>query len=126
MYKVLTIAGSDSCCGAGVQADLKVISALGAYCTCAITAITAQNTLGVSSCFQRPGIICRSTDRGGRFRHRNRSLKTGMLVSEEVVEIVCDMFRKYSLKKLVVDPVITSHTGRRLLSSEALESSSLT
>ena len=121
MYKVLTIAGSDSCCGAGVQADLKVISALGAYGTCAITAITAQNTLGVSSVFNVPAsfvgqqIDAVVSDVGAD------SLKTGMLVSEEVVEIVCDMFRKYSLKILVADPVITSHKGERLLSGEGVK-----
>ncbi len=120
MYKVLTIAGSDSCCGAGVQADLKVISALGAYGTCAITAITAQNTLGVSSVFNVPAsfvgqqIDAVVSDVGAD------SLKTGMLVSEEVVDVVCDMIRKYSLKNLVVDPVITSHSGERLLSGEGI------
>lgn len=120
MYKVLTIAGSDSCCGAGVQADLNVISALGAYGTCAITAITAQNTLGVSSVFNVPAPIV-----GGQIDAvisdiGADSLKTGMLVSEEVVAVVCDMFRKHSLKNLVVDPIITSHTGRRLLSGDGI------
>jgi hydroxymethylpyrimidine kinase/phosphomethylpyrimidine kinase len=121
MYKVLTIAGSDSCCGAGVQADLKVISALGAYGTCAITAITAQNSLGVSSVFNVPASVVGQqidavvTDIGAD------SLKTGMLVSEEIVEVVSDMFRKHNLKNLVVDPVITSHTGKRLLSDEGVK-----
>jgi hydroxymethylpyrimidine kinase/phosphomethylpyrimidine kinase len=116
MYKVLTIAGSDSCCGAGVQADLKVISALGAYGTCAITAITAQNTLGVSSVFNIPASVVGQQIDAVVSDIGADSLKTGMLVSEEVVEVVCDMFRKHSLKNLVVDPVITSHKGRRLLS----------
>ena len=116
MYKVLTIAGSDSCCGAGVQVDLKVISALGAYGTCAITAITAQNTLGVSSVFNVPASVVGQQIEAVVSDIGTDSLKTGMLVSEEVVEVVCDMFRKHSLKNLVVDPVITSHKGRRLLS----------
>jgi hydroxymethylpyrimidine kinase/phosphomethylpyrimidine kinase len=120
MYKVLTIAGSDSCCGAGVQADLKVISALGAYGTCAITAITAQNTLGVSSVFNVPASVVGQQIEAVVSDIGTDSLKTGMLVSEEVVEVVCDMFRKYNLKNLVVDPVITSHTGRRLLSGEGV------
>jgi len=121
MFKVLTIAGSDSCCGAGAQADLKVINALGAYGTSAITAITAQNTLGVSSVFNVPASVIGQqidavvSDLGAD------SLKTGMLVSEEVVEVVCEMFRRHCLKNLVVDPVITSHKGERLLSDEGVK-----
>ncbi len=121
MYKVLTIAGSDSCCGAGVQADLRVISALGATGTCAITAITAQNTLGVSSVFSIPASVVGQQIDAVVSDIGADSLKTGMLVSEEVVEIVCDIFRKYNLKNLVVDPVITSHKGRRLLSDEGIK-----
>jgi len=120
MYKVLTIAGSDSCCGAGVQADLKVICALGAYGTCAITAITAQNTLGVSSVFNVPGSVVGQQIEAVVSDIGTDSLKTGMLVSEEVVEVICDMFRKHNLKNLVVDPVITSHRGRSLLSGEGV------
>ena len=121
MYKVLTIAGSDSCCGAGVQADLKVISELGATGTCAITAITAQNTLGVSSVFNIPASVVGQQIDAVVSDIGADSLKTGMLVSEEVVEIVCDMFRKYSLKNLVVDPVVTSHKGEMLLSDEGIK-----
>ena len=120
MYKVLTIAGSDSCCGAGVQADLKVISALGAYSTCAITAITAQNTLGVSSVFNVPASVVRQQIEAVVSDMGSDSLKTGMLVNEEVVEVVCYMFRKHNLNNLVVDPVITSHKGERLLSEEGV------
>ncbi len=121
MFKVLTIAGSDSCCGAGVQADLKVINALGAHGATAITAITAQNTLGVSSVFNVPASVVGQqidtviSDIGAD------SLKTGMLVNEEIVEVVCEMFRKYNLKNLIVDPVITSHNGDRLLSDEGVK-----
>ena len=121
MFKVLTIAGSDSCCGAGVQADLKVISALGAAGTCAITAITAQNTLGVSSVFNVPASVVGQQIEAVISDIGADSLKTGMLVSEKVVDIVCDMFRKYSLKNLVVDPVITSHKGESLLSDEGVK-----
>ena len=121
MFKVLTIAGSDSCCGAGVQADLKVISALGAYGTSAITAITAQNTLGVSSVFNVPASVVGQQIEAVISDIGADSLKTGMLVSEDIVEVVCDMFRKYSLKNLVVDPVITSHKGERRLSDEGVK-----
>ncbi|ODS32567.1 MAG: phosphomethylpyrimidine kinase [Candidatus Scalindua rubra] len=117
MYRVLTIAGSDSCSGAGVQADLKTINALGAYGTCAITAITVQNTLGVRSVFEVPASFVGQqidtvvTDIGAD------SLKTGMLVNDEIVEVVCNRIKKYNLKKIVVDPIIESHKGERLLSS---------
>jgi hydroxymethylpyrimidine/phosphomethylpyrimidine kinase len=121
MYKVLTIAGSDSCCGAGAQADLKTINALGAYGTCALTAITAQNTLGISSVFEIPAAFVGQqidaviTDIGVD------ALKTGMLTNEEVVEIVSDRVRRHKLKNLVVDPIIMSHNGERLLSSNGVK-----
>ncbi len=121
MRKVLTIAGSDSCCGAGAQADLKTISALGAYGTCAITAVTAQNTLGVSSVFEIPAasvgqqIDAVISDIGAD------ALKTGMLTNEEVVEIVSDRVKNHKLKNLVVDPIIMSHNGERLLSSSGVK-----
>ena len=120
MIKVLTIAGSDSCCGAGVQADLKTINKLGAYGTCAVTAITVQNTIGVSSVLAVPASIVGQqidavvTDIG------TDTVKTGMLVSKEVVEIVCEMAKKHKLQKVVVDPVIKSHKGERLLSLEGV------
>ncbi|MBT6230303.1 MAG: bifunctional hydroxymethylpyrimidine kinase/phosphomethylpyrimidine kinase, partial [Candidatus Scalindua sp.] len=120
MYKVLTIAGSDSCCGAGVQADLKAINALGAYGTCAITAVTAQNSLGVSSVFNVPASVVGQQIEAVVSDIGTDSLKTGMLVSKEVVAVVCNIFRKHSLKNLVVDPVITSHKGKRLLSEEGI------
>ncbi len=116
MFKVLTIAGSDSCCGAGVQADLKVVNALGATGTCAITAITAQNSLGVSSVFNVPASVVGQQIDAVVSDIGTDSLKTGMLVSEGIVDVVCDMFKKYNLKNLVVDPVIASHKGKRLLS----------
>ncbi len=121
MRKVLTIAGSDSCCGAGAQADLKTISALGAYGTCAITAVTAQHTLGVSSIFEIPAasvdqqIDAVISDIGAD------ALKTGMLTNEEVVEIVSDKVKGHKLKNLVVDPIIMSHNGERLLSSNGVK-----
>lgn len=121
MYKVLTIAGSDSCCGAGVQADLKTINVLGAYGMCAVTAITVQNTLGVSSVFAVPAsfvgqqIDAVVSDIGAG------AVKTGMLANEEIVEVVCDMVKKYNLKNLVVDPVIKSHKGESLLSQEGVK-----
>jgi hydroxymethylpyrimidine kinase/phosphomethylpyrimidine kinase len=121
MYKVLTIAGSDSSCGAGIQADLKTINTLGAYGTCAVTAITVQNTLGVSSVFAIPASFVGQQIDAVLSDIGTDTVKTGMLVSKEVVEIVCDMVKKYNLKELVVDPVIKSHKGERLLSPEGVD-----
>ena len=120
MYKVLTIAGSDSCCGAGVQADLKTINKLGAYGTCAVTAITVQNTLGVSSVLAVPASIVDQQIDAVVSDIGADAVKTGMLVSKEVVEIVCEMAKKHKLQKVVVDPVIKSHKGERLLSLEGV------
>ena len=120
VYKVLTIAGSDSCCGAGVQADLKTINAFGAYGLCAVTAVTAQNTLEVSSIFEVPAEFVGQqmdmvlADIGAD------SVKTGMLANEEIVEVVCDRVRRYNLKKLVVDPIVKSHRGSFLLSPDGI------
>lgn len=121
MYKVLTIAGSDSCCGAGVQADLKTINALGVYGTCALTAITAQNTLGISSIFEIPAVFVGQQIDAVITDLEVDALKTGMLTNEEVVEIVSDRVIRHRLKNLVVDPVIMSHNGERLLSSNGVK-----
>ena len=69
LHKVLTIAGSDSGGGAGIQADIKTITALGGYATTVITALTAQNTLGVQSIFEIPASFCGSTNRCHNDRH---------------------------------------------------------
>ncbi len=121
MYKVLTIAGSDPCCGAGVQADLKTINQLGAYGTCAVTAITVQNTLGVGSVFAVPASFVGQQIDAVVSDIGTDTVKTGMLVSKEVIEIVCEMAKKHKLKKIVVDPVIKSHKGERLLSLEGVK-----
>ncbi len=121
MRKVLTIAGSDSCCGAGAQADLKTINALGAYGTCAITAVTTQNTLGISSVFKIPATFVGQQIDAVISDIGVDALKTGMLTNEEVVEIVSDRVKKHKLRNLVVDPIIMSHTGESLLSSNGVK-----
>lgn len=121
MRKVLTIAGSDSCCGAGVQADLKTINALGAYGTCVITAVTAQNTLGISSVFKIPATFVGQQIDAVISDIGVDALKTGMLANEKVVEIVSDRVSRHKLKNLVVDPVIKSHYGERLLTTNGVK-----
>lgn len=121
MHRVLTIAGSDSCCGAGVQADLKTITALGAYGMCAVTAVTVQNTLGVESIFAvPPEYVGKQIDAVVNDIGVD-ALKTGMLVNAKVAEVVSDKVVSHKLKKLVVDPIIKSHEGKRLLSKRGVE-----
>ena len=108
VYKVLTIAGSDSGGGAGIQADIKTITALGGYATSVITALTAQNTLGVHSIFEIPAqfvgqqIDAIMTDIG------TDAVKIGMLANKEIVEIVCSKIMEYNIKHVVVDPAMLS------------------
>lgn len=119
-YKVLTIAGSDSGGGAGIQADIKTITALGGYATSVITALTAQNTLGVHSIFEIPAqfvgqqIDAIMTDIG------TDAVKIGMLANKEIVEIVCSKIREYNIKCVVVDPAMLSKNEKRLLSADAI------
>lgn len=118
--RVLTIAGSDSGAGAGVQADLKAIHALGAYATTAVTALTAQNTLGVQATWPVPlemvGAQIRSvlTDIGAD------AIKTGMLASGRTVLTVLEALVDAPQIPLVVDPVLASSGGEPLLDAEGV------
>ncbi len=117
----LTIAGSDSSGGAGIQADLKTFSALKVYGMAVITALTAQNTTGVmalsevSSDFLALQIDATVSD------IPPGAVKTGMLLTAGNVEVVAAKVREYALTKLVVDPVVTSSSGRTLLNADALD-----
>lgn len=118
--KVLTIAGSDSGGGAGIQADLKTFSALGCYGASAITAITVQNTLGVEAVHPVPidilrgQIDCVLSDIGAD------AIKIGMLHSAEVVEVVSQMIDKHQVRSVVLDPVMVSTSGHRLIEEQAI------
>jgi hydroxymethylpyrimidine kinase/phosphomethylpyrimidine kinase len=119
-FTALTIAGSDSGGGAGIGADLKTFQALGVHGTCAITAITSQNTMGVQAVFDVPPRVIESqidsvmADFGVAFA------KTGMLSRVKTVESVAHKVREYGLK-LVVDPVMAAESGGRLLNPDAVE-----
>lgn len=119
-YKItLTIAGSDSGCGAGVQADLKTFAALGCYGTSVITALTAQNTQGVqaispvSTKFVQQQLDSIFGDMAVK------AIKTGMLFSSDIIEIVAKYISGYRLP-LVVDPVMVSESGDPLLKRKAI------
>ena len=117
----MTIAGSDSGAGAGIQADLKAFAAMGVYGTSVLTAITAQNTLGVTGVFELPASIIASqidavvTDIGAD------AVKTGMLSSTAVIDCVVEKLQEHSVDKLVVDPVMVAQAGSRLLNEDAVD-----
>ena len=117
---VLSIAGSDSSGGAGIQADLKTFSALGVYGATAITAITAQNTLGVVSQMALPPQMVREQIIAVMDDLHPSVVKIGMLSNAEIVNAVAEVLSEYK-PKIVLDPVIVSTSGHRLLSVEAQE-----
>jgi hydroxymethylpyrimidine/phosphomethylpyrimidine kinase len=116
----MTIAGSDSGGGAGIQADLKTFSAFGVYGTSAITAITAQNTQSVTQVLELPPDLVAAqidaivSDIGAD------AVKTGMLANAAIIEVVAAKVRQYGLTKLVVDPVMVAKSGDSLLQPEAV------
>lgn len=119
MKKVLTIAGSDSGGGAGIQADLKTFSALGVYGMSAITALTAQNTIGVQGIYEiDPNFVGKQIDSVMSDIGAD-AWKTGMLVNAEIIRIVADRARKYNVEILVIDPVMVTKGGNQLLKPEA-------
>ncbi len=117
--KVLTIAGSDSGGGAGIQADLKTITALGGFGMSVITALTAQNTLGVHGIHEIPPDFVEkqfdavATDIGVD------AAKTGMLSSSEIMDMVARKIEQYEIEKLVIDPVMVAKGGAMLIREEA-------
>src|SRR3954470_11234855 len=106
MKTALTIAGSDSCGGAGIQADIKVFSVLGVYGMSALTAVTAQNTLGVKdSLILAPELVRRQIDTVAGDIQVD-AVKTGMLANTEIIEAVEDALTRNKLQPYVLDPVM--------------------
>ena len=111
----LSIAGSDSSGGAGIQADLKTFTVFGVYGTSVITALTAQNTFKIQKIKPiETDIIKKQIDSVCADFHLN-ALKTGMLVNKSIIRLVCKMIKKYDISNIVVDPVMISKTGSELL-----------
>lgn len=117
MKTILTIAGSDSSAGAGIQADLKTISALGAYAATAITAVTAQNTLGVQAVYPIPADMLERQLNCVMDDLQPDAIKIGMLPSDDAVRTVarCLKGRDRSTIPVVLDPVMVSTSGHRLM-----------
>ena len=118
--KVLIIAGSDSSGGAGIQADIKTVTALGSYAMTAITAVTAQNTTGVKSIVAiNPKEISNQIEFSVK-DIRPEAIKIGMLHSKRVILAVIKSLRKINVKKIVLDPVMVAKGGTRLISENAI------
>ena len=119
--RALTIAGSDSGAGAGIQADLKTFAAHGVYGTCAITAVTAQNTLKVDEVLELPTSLIESQIDAVVLDIGVDVVKTGMLSSSAIIEVVAAKVKEHNLRRLVVDPVMVAKGGDRLLQEEAVD-----
>lgn len=121
MRTALTIAGSDSSGGAGIQADIKTMTANGVYAMSAITALTAQNTTGVTGIlevtpdFLKEQLDCIFTD------IRPDAVKTGMVSSSALIEVIAERLRFYGAENIVVDPVMVATSGARLISEDAID-----
>ncbi len=121
MYTALTIAGSDCSGGAGIQADIKTMTANGVYAMSAITALTAQNTTGVYGIMEStPEFLANQLDCIFTDIYPD-AVKTGMVSSADLIEVICNKLIQYNAKNIVVDPVMISTSGSKLLADEAME-----
>ena len=121
MKTALTIAGSDSCGGAGIQADIKTMTMNGVYAMSAITALTAQNTTGVTGIMEvTPEFLASQLD--AVFTDiRPDAVKTGMVASSELIRVIAQKLKEYGAKNIVVDPVMVATSGAKLISDDAIE-----
>lgn len=118
--KVLSIAGSDPSGGAGIQADLKTFSALGAYGMAAITALTAQNTQGVAGVYELPAeFVAKQIETVFEDIEVN-AVKIGMAGSPETIKAIAGVLKKYKPRFVVLDPVMVAQSGDRLISDESI------
>lgn len=116
----LTIAGSDSCGGAGIQADIKTMTVNGVYAMSAVTALTAQNTTGVTDIMEAtPEFLGKELDAVFTDIFPD-AIKIGMVSSTGLIEVIADRLETYKAKNIVVDPVMVSTSGARLISEDAI------
>ena len=120
MRTALSIAGSDSCGGAGIQADIKTMTANGVYAMTAVTALTAQNTTGVSDIMEStPDFLASQLDRVFTDIFPD-AVKIGMVSSSGLISTIADKLTQYKARNIVLDPVMVATSGARLISSEAV------
>lgn len=121
MKTVLTIAGSDSSGGAGIQADIKTMTANGVYAMSAITALTAQNTTGVADIMEvTPEFLDKQLDSIFTDIYPD-AVKIGMVSSSSLMKVIAENLRKYSAFNIVVDPVMVATSGSKLISDDAVD-----
>ena len=125
MKTALTIAGSDSCGGAGIQADIKTMTMNGVYAMSAVTALTAQNTTGVTGILEvTPEFLAQQLD--AVFTDiRPDAIKTGMVASSELIKVIAEKLKSYDAKNIVVDPVMVATSGAKLISDDAIDRKSV-
>ena len=117
---ILSIAGSDCSGGAGIQADLKAISALGGYAATAITAITVQNTTGVRAIHSVPPVFVRGQIEAVMDDIHPDAIKIGMINDVEIVKVIAFCLRRYKPRFVVFDPVMVSTSGHKLIEDDAI------
>ena len=121
MKTALTIAGSDSSGGAGIQADIKTMTMNGVYAMSAITALTAQNTTGVRAIQEStPDFLKQQIDAVFEDIYPN-AVKIGMVASSELIRVIADRLRYYGAKNVVVDPVMVATSGSALMKNDAVQ-----
>ena len=120
MKTALTIAGSDSSGGAGIQADLKTMTANGVYAMSAITALTAQNTTGVQGIFEVTPEFLRQQIDSVFTDIRPDAVKIGMVSSAGLIRVIAEKLKEYKAENIVVDPVMVATSGARLISEDAI------
>ena len=120
MKTALTIAGSDSGGGAGIQADIKTMTANGVFATCAITALTAQNTLGVTGIMDvTPEFLGKQLDAVFTDIFPD-AVKIGMVSSKDLIAVIAEKLKEYEAKNIVLDPVMVATSGAKLISDDAI------
>jgi hydroxymethylpyrimidine/phosphomethylpyrimidine kinase len=118
--RILSVAGSDTGGGAGIQGDLKTITVLGGFGMTVITALTVQNTMGIREIYELPpDFVARQFDAVAEDIGID-AVKTGMLANRGIIEIVAQKIRKYGIEKVVVDPVLAAKRGETLISNDAI------
>ncbi len=121
MKTALTIAGSDSSGGAGIQADIKTMTANGVFATCAVTALTAQNTTGVTDILEStPHFLAEQLDAVFTDIVPD-AVKIGMVSSAELIAVIAEKLQQYGAERVVVDPVMVATSGAKLLRDDAIQ-----